>query len=343
MESDMNATDTANRRRAMGPGGGFAGAAHMAAALALMLSCLPAARAAYPDKPIHFVVPFTLGGPVESVMRLVGNAIGKTMGQPAIIDVRPGGNSSIGTDYVAKAAPDGYTMLAMSTTHAANPALFANLPYDSIEDFAPVTLLVSTPFMLTAHPSLPASNVKELIALAKSRPGQLNFAIGGIGTSGHLTAELFNGLAGIKVTYVPYKGAGQAFVDLVAGQVQLLFSSSVGSLPYVKNGRLKAFAVTGLKRTAVAPDVPTIAESGFPGFESSSWFGVMAPAKTPRPIIERLQREIAAALKTAEVAAILASQGAEPGGTTPEEFGRYYRSEAAKWGKVIRDAGIKAE
>lgn len=310
-------------------------------AIAMTVTCgTQPSLAAYPEKSIHFVVPFSPGGPVESVMRLVGNSMGKAMGRPVINDYKPGGNSIIGTDYVAKSAPDGYTMLVMTPSLAANPALVEKLPY-SIEDFAPVTLLASTPFMLTANPSLPAADIKELIALAKARPGQLNFAVGGVPS--HLTAELFNSLAGIKVTYVPYKGAGPAFVDLVAGQVNLLFSSSVGSLPFLRGGRLKALAVTGLKRTSVAPDVPTVAESGFPGFESSSWFGIMAPAKTPKAIIDRLQQEIAAALKTPEVAAVLATQGAEPGGASPEEFGRYFRSEVAKLGKVIRDAGIKAE
>ncbi|MFH1602590.1 MAG: tripartite tricarboxylate transporter substrate binding protein [Pseudomonadota bacterium] len=328
-------------RRTANPYGGFVALLVRLSVAFVLAAGVQASAATYPEKPIHFVVPYSPGGPADSLMRLVGNAIAKTLGQPAIIDIRAGGNSIIGTDYVAKAAPDGYTILAMTTTHAANPALLGKLPYDSMEDFAPITLLASTPFMLTANPSLPVANIKELIALAKSRPGELNFAIGGVGTSGHLTAELFNGLAGVKVTYVPYKGAGPAFVDLVAGHVQLLFSSSVGSLPFVKSGRLKALAVTGLKRTPVAPDVPTVAESGFPGFASSSWFGVMAPAKTPGPIIDRLQQAIAAALKTEEVARVLAGQGAEPGGMAPEEFGKYYRSEAAKWGKVIRDAGIK--
>lgn len=299
----------------------------------------PLSQAAFPEKSVYFVVPFSPGGPVDATMRLVGNAMTKSMGKSVVVDYKAGANSIIGTEFVARSAPDGYTNLVMTPSLAMNPALIDKLPYDSLNDFAPITLLASTPFMLTAHPSLPANSIKELIAFAKTRPGYLNFAVGGVPS--HLTAELFRSSADIKVTFVPYKGAGPAFSDLAAGQVHLLFSSSVGSLPFLKAGKLKALAVTGLQRTSVAPDVPSVAESGFPGFESSSWFGVMTPAKTPRPVVDRLYQEVAAALKTPEVLGILATQGADAGGMKPEEFGSYFRNEYEKWGKVIRSSGVK--
>ena len=300
---------------------------------------IKSAVAAYPERPIHFVVPFAPGGPVDATMRLVGNSMSKTVGKSVVVEYKAGANSVIGTDHVAKSAPDGYTILVMTPSLAINAAIMDKLPYDSLNDFAPITLLAATPFMLTAHPALPANSLKELIAFGRSNPGYLNFAVGG--APSHLTAELFRSSAEMKVTFVPYKGAGPAFADLVAGQVHLLFSSSVGSLPFVKSGRLKALAVTGPQRTFVAPDVPTVAESGFPGFEASSWFGVMAPARTARPVIDKLQQEIAAALKTPEVVGTLANQGADAGGMAPEEFGAYFRREYEKWGKVIRASGIK--
>ena len=297
------------------------------------------ASAAYPEKAIYFVVPFSPGGPVDATMRLVGNAMSKSMGKSVVVEYKAGANSIIGTEYVAKSAPDGYTMLVMTPSLAMNPALIDKLPYDSLNDFAAITLLASTPFMLTANPALPVNSIKELIAFAKSKPNYLNFAVGGVPS--HLTAELFRSSADIKVTFVPYKGAGPAFSDLVAGQVHLLFSSSVGSLPFLKSGRLKALAVTGLQRTSVAPEVPSVAESGFPGFESSSWFGIMGPGKTPRAVIDRLQQEIAIALKTPDVMSTLATQGADPGGMKPDEFMAYFKAEYEKWGKVIRAAGIR--
>ena len=227
------------------------------------------ASAAYPDKPVRFVVPYASGGPVEGTIRIFSNSVGKILGQPLLIEAKAGGNTIIGTEYVAKAAPDGYTMLIMSPAHAANPALLGKLPYDSINDFAPVTVLTTTTFIMMTSPNLPANSIRELIALAKSRPGQLNFGIGGVGTPGHLTAAYFNSIAGIKVTYVPFKGAAPAYVALAGGQIDLLCSSTNGVLTLVKSGRVKGLAVTGLKRESVLPDIPTVAELGFPGFEST--------------------------------------------------------------------------
>ena len=286
--------------------------------------------AAYPEKPIRFVVPYSPGGPADTLARLVGKGMNKNLGQPVVIDMRPGASTIIGTEIVAKAPADGYSILTVSTTHTVNPSLFKKLPYDPIRDFAPVTMMATTPFMLCINPAVPATSVAELVTLAKSRPGGLAFASGGTGSSLHLTAEMFNGLASINMVHIPYKGAGPAFIDLVSGQAQVLFSGSVSSLPYVKSGRVSALAVTSPKRTAVASNIPTVAESGFPGFESSSWFGVLAPAKTPQAIVLRLQREIAATLKTHDVSETLASLGAEPGGMPSDEFANYFKAEMTK-------------
>ena len=299
--------------------------------------------AAYPEKPIRFVVPYGAGGPGDAVARLVGTGLAKRLGQSVVIDGRPGASTIVGTEIVAKAPPDGYSILTISTTHAVNPAIYKKLPYDPIRDFAPVTLMVATPFVLCVNPKVPANSVRELVALAKTKPQGLAYGSGGTGSSLHLTAELFSSQAGIRMLHVPYKGAGPAFIDLIGGQVQIVFSSTVSSLPHVKSGQVRALAVTSLKRASAAPDVPTLAESGFPGFESSSWFGVLAPAKTPAEIVLKLQQEIAEVLKTPEVREVLTNLGAEPSGMSPDEFGKYFRAEIAKWGKVVRDANIVAD
>ena len=299
--------------------------------------------AAYPEKPIRFVVPYGAGGPGDAVARLVGTGLAKRLGQSVVIDGRPGASTIVGTEIVAKAPPDGYSILTISTTHAVNPAIYKKLPYDPIRDFAPVTLMVATPFVLCVNPKVPTNSVRELIALAKTKPQGLAYGSGGTGSSLHLTAELFSSQAGIRMLHVPYKGAGPAFIDLIGGQVQIVFSSTVSSLPHVKSGQVRALAVTSLKRASAAPDVPTLAESGFPGFESSSWFGVLAPAKTPAEIVLKLQQEIAQVLKTPEVREVLTNLGAEPSGMSPDEFGKYFRAEIAKWGKVVRDANIVAD
>lgn len=318
------------------------GLAPLCVAVALIAFSVEAA-AAYPDRPIRFVVPYSPGGPSDTLARLVGNGLANNLGQPVVIDIRPGASTIIGTEIVAKAPADGYTILTVSTTHTINPAFYKKLPYDTLKDFTPVTMMASTPFMLCLNPMVPANSVAELILLAKSKPGALAFASGGSAGSQRLTAELFNGLARIKMVHVPYKGAGPAFIDLVSGQVQVMFSSSVSSLPYVRSGRVRALAVTGLKRTGAAPDIPTVAESGFPGFESLSWFGVLSRAGTPSVIVLRLQQEIAVILKTPEVAESLVGLGADAGGMPSADFGKYFRDEMTKWGKVVRDAGISPE
>jgi tripartite-type tricarboxylate transporter receptor subunit TctC len=302
-----------------------------------------AASAAYPERPIRFVVPYGAGGPGDTVARVVGTGLSKRLGQPVVIDIRPGASTIIGTEIVARAPGDGYSILTISTTHAVNPALYKKLPYDPLRDFAPVTLMAATPFMLCVNPKLSANSVRDLVTLAKAKPGSLAYGSGGTGSSLHLTAELFGSRAGIRMLHVPYKGAGPAFIDLISGQVQVVFSSTVSSLPHMKSGRVRVLAVTSLKRTPAAPDVPTLAESGFPGFESSSWFGVLAPASTPPAIVLKLQQEIAEILKAPEVGDVLAGLGADPGGMPSQDFGKYFRVEIEKWGKVVRDAKIVAE
>jgi tripartite-type tricarboxylate transporter receptor subunit TctC len=265
------------------------------------------------------------------------------MGQPVVIDNRAAASTIIGTQIAAVSPPDGYTLLMVTTTHTVNPSVFRELAYDPIKDFTPVTMTASAPFLLAVHPSVAARSLGEFVALARSKPGELNFASSGWGSSIHLTTELFMTAAKIEMAHVPYKGAGPAFIDLVAGHVQVLFSSTVSSLTYVRSGKLRGLAVTSLKRIAAAPGVPTVAESGFPGFESSSWNGVMLPARTPQPIIDRLNREIVAAVKAPEVNEALSSQGAERDGNSPQEFGAYFQSEMTKWAAVIRRANIKPE
>lgn len=314
----------------------------------LMFCCatalsVAAGAADYPAKPIRFIVPLSPGGPADAIARLVGKKLTESMGQPVVIDNRAGASTIIGTQIAAVSPPDGYTLLMVTTTHTVNPSVFRELAYDPIKDFTPVTMTASAPFLLAVNPSVAARSLGEFVALARSKPGELNFASSGRGSSIHLTTELFMAAAKIEMAHVPYKGAGPAFIDVVAGHVQVLFSSTVSSLAYVRSGKLRGLAVTSLKRIAAAPDVPTVAESGFPGFESSSWNGVMLPARTPQPIINRLNREIVAAVKTSEISAALASQGAQPGGNSAREFGAYFQSEMTKWAAVIRRANIKPE
>jgi tripartite-type tricarboxylate transporter receptor subunit TctC len=301
-----------------------------------------AAADAYPSKPIRFIVPFGAGGPGDTIGRMVGRKLSEALGQPVVVDNRSGATTIVGTETAARSPADGYTLLLISTTHSVNPSLFTKLPYDPIKDFAPVTMLTSTPFMLVVHPSVAVKTVPDLVALARSKPGQLNYGSSGSGSSIHLTTELLGAAAKIEMTHIPYKGSGPAFIDLVGGQIQLLFSSTVSSLPHVKSGKVRAIALTSLKRAPALPGIPTVAES-YPGFESSSWFGMVVPARTPQPIVDRLLAESRAALKSPDVHQNLVSQGAEPGGSSPAEFGAYFTSEMAKWGRILKAAGVKLE
>ena len=302
-----------------------------------------AAEGDFPAKPIRLVVPFGAGGYGDTVARLLGKALSDELKVPIVVDVKAGGSTIIGTEIVARAAPDGYTLLMISTTHAVNPSLFRKLPYDPVADFAPVTLIDSTPYVLVANPAVPAKNLAELVAYAKANPGKLSYGSSGPGSAINLTGELFKMATGTDILHVPYKGSGPALTDLIAGHIQLTFTSTITALPYMKDGRLRGIAVTSAGRNSAAPDLPSVAESGHPAFEASSWLGILAPAKTPAAIVSVLQRAIARALQSPVVAAAMKADGAEIGGGTPEAFAQFYAGEIRKWGMVIEKSGIKAE
>jgi len=298
----------------------------------------------YPAKPIRIVVPFPPGGATDILARAVAQKLTDAWGQAVVVDNRPGAGGNIGSEIVAKAAPDGYT-LEMGTvgTHAINASLYAKMPYDHVKDFAPVILVAGVPNVLVVNPSLPVSSVQELIAYAKANPGKLNFASSGNGTSIHLAGELFKVMAGVQMTHIPYKGSAPALQDLIGGQVQLMFDNLPPSLPHIKAGKLRALAVTSATRSSALPDTPTIAESGLPGFEASSWFGVLAPAGTPPAIIARLNAEIGAWLASAEAKEKMLALGANIGGGSPEDFARHIAAETAKWQKVVKASGAKVD
>ena len=302
------------------------------------------AALAYPSKPIRIIVPFPPGGGNDVIARIVGQKLSERLGQPVIIDNKGGGNGVIGLNALAQAAPDGYTLgVGAAGPMAVNPSLYENLSYDPLRDFVPITNMVNFPLLLVAHPSLKAKNMTELIALAKAQPGKIFYASPGSGNSGHLAGELFNSLARVQTTHVPYRGQGPAVTDLLAGQVQLLYSSIPSVIGYVKDGKLNALAVGSARRVGSLPAVPTIAESGVPGYEAYSWVGMIAPANTPKEIVVRLHREIVDILKLKEVEEKLNQQGAIPVGDTPEQFGAYISAEMKKWGAVVKSANIKAD
>ena len=302
------------------------------------------AQTVYPANAIRYVVPFPAGGPLDIVARAIGQELNKSWGQAVVIDNRPGAGGNIGADLVAKAPADGYTILMGAvSTHAINVTLYNKLPYDPIRDFAPVTLITSVPNVLVVHPSVPANNVKELIALAKSRPGQLNFASGSTGSAGHLAGELFNSMAGVRMTHIPYKGAAPAVVDLMAGHVSLMFDNMSSALPNIKATRVRALAVTTLKRSPLLPQLPTISDAGLRGFDIATWFGIFAPAGTPPDIVARLNGEIVRILHTPEMKERLALLGAEPIGNKPDEFAAFVRAEIPKYAKVIQASGARAD
>ena len=296
--------------------------------------------ASYPAKPVRLVVPFPAGGTTDILARAVAQRLSEAWGRQVIVDNRPGAGGNIGSDLVAKAAPDGYTLLMGTVgTHAINPSLYKNMPYDHVKDFAPVILVAGVPNVLVVNPSLPVHSVPELIAYAKANPGKLNFASSGNGTSIHLSGELFKAMTGVEMTHVPYKGSAPALTDLIGGQVQLMFDNLPSSLPFIKAGKLRALAVTSGARAAALPDLPTLAESGLPGFEASSWFGVLAPAGTPRDIVAKLNGAIAGWLASPEAKEKLLAQGAIAAGGTPEDFARHIGAETSKWAKVVKVSG----
>ena len=314
-------------------------------AAALAAACVvPAhAQSTYPVRPVRIIVPQSAGASTDLTARLIGQKLTAAFGQNFIVDNRPGAGSIIGTDLVAKAAPDGYTLLVVASSITLNPTLHKNLPFDPVRDLAPITQLSAFPNLLTVHPGVPVKTVKDLIALAKAKPGSINYGSSGTATGTHLSAELFKYMTGIDMVHVPYKGGGPAVQALLGGQVQLNFATIVSVLPHMRGGKLRGVAVTTAKRSPAAPEIPTIAESGVPGYDHGPWNGFLAPAKTPRAVIAKLNEETARVLQLPETRAVLNSEGAEPVGNKPEEFGAIVRDETAKWAKVIKAAGIKAD
>ena len=310
-------------------------------------ACMPGASAqpagAYPAKPIRLIVALPAGGPTDILARLIAQPLAANLGQPIVVDNRPGAGGNIGAELVAKSPADGYTLfMGTSGPLAINASLYKTIGFDPLRDFAPIILAASTPFVIVAHPAVPANNVKELIALAKAKPGQINY--GSVqGNASHLATELFDYMAGIKMTLVPYKGAAQATTDVIAGQIQVSFASTPGSVSLLKAGKLKSIAVTSAKRIGVLPEVPTVAESGVPGYEASVWYGVVAPARTPREIIAKLNAEIARILRERGSRDRIAAGDFEVTSSTPGEFGDFIRAETAKWAKVVKASGARAE
>ena len=297
----------------------------------------------YPERPVRMIVAVPPGGPADILARLVAPRLTEGLGQTVVVDNRPGANGNIAYEMAARAAPDGHTFVLVAAGVSINPSLYREVRYDPVKDFAAITQGVSVPNILVVHPSVPVATVPELVALAKARKGQLAFASAGNGTSGHLALELFKQRAGIEAVHVPYKGGGPALAELVAGQVQALFSLALAATPQIKAGRARGLAITSGKRSTVAPGLPTVAELGFPGFEVVGWFGWLAPAGTPPAIVNRLNTEIVKALKTPELRDRLLSQSTEPVGSTPKEFAAFVRSERDKWAQVIRRAGVRME
>ncbi len=297
----------------------------------------------YPAKPVRFVVGQAPGGGTDLIARAVTAKLTEALGHAMIVDNRTGAAGSVGAGLVAKSAPDGYTLLVVSSSYAINPSLGANLPFDPMKDLSPVILLAQAPFLLVVHPSLPASSVKELVALARAKPGALNFASGGTGSSGHLSGELFQHAAGVKLAHVPYKGAGPALTDTIAGQVQMTFASMISSLQHVRSARLRALAVTSAKRSDALPELPTVAEAGMRDYATTSWYGVLAPAGTRAAAIARMNEALDKVIALPDVRQKLAADGAEPAGGSPALFQKHLATELAKWSRVVRAAGIKIE
>lgn len=312
-------------------------------ALALLLAlAAPAAAQDYPTKPVRLIIPFPPGGSNDIVGRMIATQLGERLGKQVVVDNRGGAGGVLGTEVAANSAPDGYTLLVVSLAYAVNPALY-KLKYDPLKAFVPIAMLASGANVLTVHPSLPVNSVKELIALAKQKPGELNYASAGSGSFQHLGSELFKVMAGVDIVQVPFKGGGPAMIDVVGGHSQVLLSSLVQTMPHIRSGKLKPLGVGGAKRSGLLPDVPTIAEGGVPGYEMANWWGIVAPAGTPQPIAEKLAKEIAVVLASAETQKQFAAEGAEVVKKTQAEFAAHIEAELDKWQRVVKEAKIKAE
>ena len=304
---------------------------------------VPAHAQNYPIKPIRLIIPFAPGGGTDLTARAIAMKLTEAWGHTVVPDNRAGANGTIAVDIATKSPPDGYTLTMISSSHSVNSSLYKSLPYDLVRDLAPITQATSQPYALVIHPSVQAKSVKELIALAKAKPDTMTYGSSGLGGLSHLSGALFSSLAGIKLIHVPYEGGNPALNDVVGGQIQMLFSTLLQADTQLKAGRVRALAVTTKKRSTAAPELPTMQEAGVAGYEVAGWYGVLAPAKTPRPIIDKLNTEIVRILHSPDVQNRLAADGSEAVGSTPEQFGNHIKSEVAKWGKVIREAGIKAE
>lgn len=315
----------------------------LAPLLAAALTCAQAAE--YPSKPIRLVVPFPAGGTTDVLGRLLAQQLTTRLGQQIIVDNRPGAAGGIGADVVAKSAGDGYTLLLGAvSTHSINPSLYARLSYDAVKDFVPISLVGTLPNVLVVNPGVPAKSVQELVALAKAKPpGTLNFASGGNGTTHHLAGELFKHMAGVDMTHVPYKGNAPAITDVIGGQVTMMFDNINNSLPHIKANKLRPLAVTGATRSPVLPNVPTLAEQGFAGYNITSWFGLFAPAGTPQPVVAKLNAAVMAAMHDKQVRELLASEGIEAQGNTPDQFRTFLQSESTRWAKIVKDSGAHVD
>lgn len=313
--------------------------------LALLASGItrPATAQDYPARPIRMITPFTPGSPVDVVARLLAQQLSIELKQGVVVDNRPGAGSAVASEIAAKATPDGHTLVSIGSSHAVNAALYPKLPYKPAADFSGIVLIATAPVAITAHPAVPAKTMKELIALARARPGQLNYGSAGVNGINHLAAELLKRMGNFDITLVPYKGVAQALPAVMAGEVQLLFASLPGSIAQIRAGRIRALAVTSAKRSGAAPDIPTVAESGVAGYDAASWFAFLAPAATPRSIVTRLNTEAMKTLQAPEARDALMRQGMDPAGSTPETMDAHLRAEIAKWTRVVKEAGIRAE
>jgi len=312
-------------------------------ALALVMTAGAASAQTYPTKAVRLVVPFLAGGSTDIVGRTVAQKLSEMWGQQAFVDNRPGGGTTIGTEMVAKAAPDGYTLLVTPAPFTINPSLLTKLPYDALTDFTPITLINTTPLVMVVNPGVPAKNVKELIALAKAKPGKLNFGSSGTGGSNHLAGELFDAMAGVKMVHIPYKGNAGALTDIVGGHLDVVYNGITSAVALIRGGKLRALAVTSLQRSAALPDVPTLNESGLKGFEAVAWNGLSAPAKTPRDVIMKINADVIKIVNSPELKERLKADGSDPVGNSPEQYAAFLRNEIAKWAKVIKFAGVKPE